>query len=641
MENKMESETQEEIVEENNEDVREDEMELDILFTPDEELNTSLDEVEEEKAETVEIETREAVFPLEFRADETQDRTMVMSVSSESPVARSFGMEVLSHRDGDIDLTRLLNKAPLLKDHDASQQIGVIENAYLDTQRGKLMSKIRFGRGNLASEIFNDVNDGIRTQVSIGYQINPDSMERDQDSDEVRVTDWMPMEVSIVSMGADQNVGFGRSLSLNQQNKTENTKEVNMTEETKSVDVEEQVRVKTDEALKLREKEIAEIIELGARHQKQELAREAIRDGVNISNFRGTLLAEIENQPLESNEVGLTETESRDFSIVRLAKAKAGLIPMEEARFEEEASREYGKKIGRDAKGFFVPEDVTNKWSQSRTMNTVNSAGVVFDDKQYNNLIDALSAWSTVLQASPTVLSNNSGNITIPRVASLSTSGWVTEGVAVGSSDPSIDTITLSEKTNGCYTDVTRTLLNNTDGLSVEQMVRNNLLRAMGVTWDLASVAGTGAGGQPTGIENTAGVNATAFGVAGAPTFQELIEMESAIFADSAPLDSNSVRWITTPALNGYAKTLATNGNGSAFAQQGGFIDGRQVLVSSQVTANNVILGDFSEFIVATWGGLEVQTDPYALATSGGLRLIALSSVDFGVKHPVSFCVSA
>jgi len=637
MENNMTKETQEEIVEENNEEIRED-MELDILFTPDEELNETLDEVEVKTEETETLESREAVFPLEFRQDETSERTMEMSISSESPVARSFGLEVLSHRDGDIDLTRLMNKAPMLKDHDASQQIGVVENAYLDTQRGKLMSKVRFGRGALASEIFNDVKDGIRTQVSIGYQINPDSMEKSETTDEVRITDWMPMEVSIVSMGADQNVGFGRSLSLNQPIKTENKKEVIMTEETKSVDVEEQVRVKTDEVLAKREKEIAEIIELGARHQKQDLAREAIRDGKDLSSFRGELLTQIENQPIESNEIGLTEKEARNFSIVKMAKHQAGMNV--DAQFEVESSRAYAEKLGREPKGFFVPEDVTNDWGK-RTMNTTNSAGFVYDDKQYGNLIDALTPYSTVLQANPTVLTNNTGNITIPRVSALSTSSWVTEGVAVGASDPTIDTVTLSEKTNGAYTDLTRTLLQNTDGFSVENMVRNNLLRAMGVTWDQASVSGTGAGGQPTGIENTAGVNATAFGVAGAPTYAEYIEMQTKIFEDNATLDTNSVRYITTPALYGAGKALATNGAGSPVAIRDDFLDGIQVLISSQVTANTAILGDFSEFITATWGGLDVQSDPYALSTSGGLRLVALSSVDFAVKHPVSFCVSA
>ncbi len=88
-------------------------------------------------------------------------------------------------------------------------------------------------------------------------------------------------------------------------------------------------------------------------------------------------------------------------------------------------------------------------------------------------------------------------------------------------------------------------------------------------------------------------------------------------------------------------KTLATNGAGSPVASRDGFVDGYQVLISSQVTANSIILGDFSQFLVGVWGGLEITADPYALSTSGGMRIIALSSVDFAVRNPVAFCLGA
>lgn len=615
--------------------------ELDVVFEADEDMDLRLNEEEETRSEEKQeeqLEMRDAVFPLEFKRDESDSRTINMSISSESPVMRSFGLEVLSHRNEDINLNRLNNKAPLLLNHDAERQIGVIENTSLDESRGRLNASVRFGRSALAQEVYDDIIDGIRSQVSIGYSIDKlDRVDSDEYEEDVFRASFTPHEVSIVSMAADQTVGIGRSLSFKKLSNTE----INMTQEDnnkETVNVDEQIRVATTDAVKKRDKEISEIYKLASRHNKTPLAEKAVAEGSSIDEFRSVLLTEIENKPLETQEIGLTEKEARDFSIVKAAKAKAGIISEDEAGFELEASRAFGEATGKQTSGFFVPEDVTNKWSE-RTMNTTNSAGVVFDDKQYNNLIDALSAWSTVLQASPTILSNNTGNITIPRVSALSTSNWVTEGVAVAASDPTIDTVTLSEKTNGCYTDLTRTLMQNTDGLSVEQMVRNNLLRAMGVAWDLASVAGTGAGGQPTGIENTAGVNATAF--AGAtPTYAELIDMEAAIYADNAVLDSNSVYWITTPAINAATKTLATQGAGSPVANIDGIIDGKRVLISSQVTAGNVILGDFSEFIVATWGGLEINSDAFSLSTSGSLRLVALSSVDFAVKHPVSFCVS-
>ena len=106
-----------------------------------------------------------------------------MSVSSEEPVMRDFGLEILSHRETDINLDRLNNKAPLLLNHDMNEMIGVIENTYLDQSRGRLNATVRFGNSTKAKEVFQDVKDNIRTQVSIGYQINELNKVEDTDNE--------------------------------------------------------------------------------------------------------------------------------------------------------------------------------------------------------------------------------------------------------------------------------------------------------------------------------------------------------------------------------------------------------------------------------------------------------------------------
>jgi len=552
-------------------------------------------------------------------------------------------LEILSHRNTDINLDRLNNKAPLLLNHDMNEMIGVIENTYLDESRGRLNATVRFGNSTKAKEVYSDVKDNIRTQVSIGYQINELNKVEDTDyeSDVFRAK-FTPYEVSLVSSAADQSVGIGRSISFNkiQQNKGDNMTE-QVENKTDSIDVDEEIRVATDKAVKQREKDISEIYALATAHNKRELADKAISEGVSIDSFRGTLLQELENKPLEKTDIGLNDQETRDFSILKAAKAKAGFIPESEAAFELDASRAYGKKIGRETNGFFVPAEVMG--DMARTMNTTNSAAVVYTDKQYGNLIDALTPFSTILQLPVTTLPNNTGNVTIPRISALSTAGWVSaEGGDVSASDPSLDTVSLDEKVLGVYTDLTRLLLNNSDGFSTENMVRNNLLRATGVALDNAALNGSGASGQPTGLVNVSGVNTTTFSSSGAPTFQEYVEQEAAIWADNKSLDGNATAYLLTPALAGAAKALQTTGAGSPAAMRDGFLNGFPVLISSQVPANNSIIGDFSEFVVASWGGgLEVEASKEALFLSGGLRLRILTSVDFAVKHPVSFCVSS
>ncbi|MFG9976454.1 phage major capsid protein, partial [Pseudomonas aeruginosa] len=76
-----------------------------------------------------------------------------------------------------IDLTRLHAGAPLLDQH--WRQIGVVEKAWLDGDR-KLRALVRFSRGQYAEEIWQDVADGIRRNISCGYLVHEMVLERSE-----------------------------------------------------------------------------------------------------------------------------------------------------------------------------------------------------------------------------------------------------------------------------------------------------------------------------------------------------------------------------------------------------------------------------------------------------------------------------
>jgi HK97 family phage prohead protease len=139
---------------------------------------------------------------MQAKVIDEESRSVHIAVSSELPVERSFGKEILDHNESSIDLEFLRSgRAPLLLDHDPEKQIGVIESVSLDGDR-VLRSKVRFGRSALAQEVYQDVLDGIRGNVSVGYRVN--KMERDMnDKNAYRVKSWSPMEVSVVSIPAD------------------------------------------------------------------------------------------------------------------------------------------------------------------------------------------------------------------------------------------------------------------------------------------------------------------------------------------------------------------------------------------------------------------------------------------------------
>ena len=116
----------------------------------------------------------------------------------------------MGHNADEVRLDWLASgNAPLLLQHNHNQQIGVIERASLEGSRGTAV--VRFGNSALAQEVREDVDAGIRTNVSVGYRVHDMVLERETDGKEsYRMTDWEPYEVSIVSVPADQSVGTNR-----------------------------------------------------------------------------------------------------------------------------------------------------------------------------------------------------------------------------------------------------------------------------------------------------------------------------------------------------------------------------------------------------------------------------------------------
>ena len=182
-----------------------------------EEMDMEMDERpyhddEEERVDKSSMEYRLIDLSRTSGIDE-ENRRVRIGVSSEEPVERSFGMEVLGHRADEVNMEFISSgRAPLLLDHDMTKQIGVIEEFKLDEVAKRTIAIVRFGKSQLAREVFQDVVDGIRMNISVGYRV--DKLERTGKDDETYYrASWTPMEVSSVSVPADQSrlVGVGRS----------------------------------------------------------------------------------------------------------------------------------------------------------------------------------------------------------------------------------------------------------------------------------------------------------------------------------------------------------------------------------------------------------------------------------------------
>ncbi|MFN8992490.1 MAG: HK97 family phage prohead protease, partial [Pseudomonadota bacterium] len=156
--------------------------------------------------------TQKRGFSLVERAVVDEEaRTATLAFSSEAPVERYWGIEVLDHSTKSMRVGRLASGGPLLMDHDTRDHVGVIESVQISADR-VARAVVRFGRSARAEEVFRDVVDGIRRNVSVGYVIHEARLEGEQNGVQAfRVTDWEPYEISLVAVPADASVGVGRS----------------------------------------------------------------------------------------------------------------------------------------------------------------------------------------------------------------------------------------------------------------------------------------------------------------------------------------------------------------------------------------------------------------------------------------------
>jgi len=143
-------------------------------------------------------------FEIDVGSIRAESRTVSASLSSEHPVRRYDGEEVLSHKPGAVDLSRA--PLPLLCSHNnASLPVGVVEG--LSVSDGKLKGTIRLSANQDA--LWTDITDGIIRNLSIGYQIQ----EKQKTKRGFIATKWMPYECSLVAAPADNTVGINRSIN--------------------------------------------------------------------------------------------------------------------------------------------------------------------------------------------------------------------------------------------------------------------------------------------------------------------------------------------------------------------------------------------------------------------------------------------
>lgn len=278
---------------------------------------------------------------------DTDNRTVELSFSSETPYGRWFGDEILCHDEECINLERFNNGlGTVLFNHDRDAVVGHIEKVWLEDNRGKAL--VRFDTDEQSETIFQKVQSGTLQGVSVGYSIKRYEVLDDKDSvssngrfkgpDTYVVTDWEPLEISIVSVPADATVGVGRSaeeihtsIDTQEETKRMDEKAIVTTEEVKSTPVETGITQEDlQKAMEQERKRTSEITAL-FRDFDVEGADEAIVMGVSVDEARAMVMDQLRARN-KGVSVTMGEAESDKFrAAAQDAVLMAAGIPVADA----------------------------------------------------------------------------------------------------------------------------------------------------------------------------------------------------------------------------------------------------------------------------------------------------------------------
>lgn len=399
-------------------------------------------------------------FEIDAGSIRAETRTVEASLSSETPVIRHDGEEVLSHKPSAVDLSRA--PLPLLCAHDnRSLPVGVVED--LKLVGGKLRGLIRLSANQ--DGLWRDICDGIIRNLSIGYQV----LTKKKTKNGYIATKWAPYECSLVAAPADNTVGIGRAITVSKG--------------VKKMDKNDVLKAK-----KAAVEELAELAKSGEDAERMEELKGEIR------GFDARLEAfEIAETAKKDRTVFTPEIKKEDRAVIEITggpatnRSYAGMFNGGRAlEVDDEAIRAFRASMNEgtpSAGGFSVPEPLSAKW---------------LDDSLESELIrPRAQVWA--MESSTKKIPGWDGN---DRTGGILFGGFSLERIAEeGAGTPQVGKLRMIELTArkfGIFVTISSEL--SEDGLDFNAQLERAMKASIGYGLDNLFI--NGAAGEPLGIRN-------------------------------------------------------------------------------------------------------------------------------------------
>ena len=243
------------------------------------------------------------------------------------------------------------------------------------------------------------------------------------------------------------------------------------------------------------------------------------------------------------------------------------------------------------------------------------------------DILEPLRANMVMSQAGATYLTGLVGNISIPAYSG-SNVAWAGEVAAAANGAGDWSEIKLQPHRLTAYVDVSKEFLLQ-DSNDAEAMLRRDIIAAIGNKLE-ATILGSEAGTdeKPAGLFDGVTAMSTAL------KFGDIVDAEAELDAANV---NGAYTYILSPKAKAALRTLSKDAGSGRFVLEDGEIEGSKALVSSNVAAKGFVVGDFTDYVIAQWGAIDLVVDNYTKATEGKVRLVVNAYFDAKPRRATSF----
>ncbi len=384
----------------------------------------------------------------------------------------------------------------------------------------------------------------------------------------------------------------------------------------------------------------------------------AISEGVSPDAFREQAFTALVGRQASFTPGEPSRIEARDMARFDLGSALRSMIsgaPLTgiEREMIQEGEREATRAGIADSGTIMLPSMLVRRQNGQRDITATGSSGA---EGGYTiptiptGLLDDFFNASIMRQLGGTILTGLNGNVDFPRLIAGTAAAKKAENASADEVTPTFGKLSLTPKRLPAFIDVSQQLLLQSNQ-AIEAMIRMHLTNQMLATQEAAFFHGGGTS-EANGIAGTSSIGSVVGGTNGAaPTYANMVALESAVDAQNAM--GGNLRYATNGQIRAKLKTTSKQASGV----EGNFIINdanpniingyraeftnaisRTLTKGSSSVASAIFFGNFADYVVGYWGGLQLELiRDSANAKLGMYTLVANTYYDGGVTRYKSF----